>query len=255
VRVVVNHLTRMGEGLVCVAGIDPTTGMHIRPLTNRALRLKHVAGQGGVFNIGEVVDLGPVKHSGSPPEVEDREFREHLLHSAGRIGPAEFWDLLESRAQERLQLIFGRELRREGASCVTDSGQGIASLGCLVPTRVTDVVVERRRTPLGLRDSLRIALDVGRHHFVLPLTDLRFTRLHPSGSRWLFHRDLVDDARRRMLDGVPLVLSVGLSRPFRRHGDDSPKHWLQVNNIHLKDDPLWGIDSLSLPHLEDDLPE
>jgi hypothetical protein len=131
----------------------------------------------------------------------------------------------------------------------------MASLGCLVPSRVTDLVVERRHTPLGPRDSLRIALDVGRYHFVLPLTDLRFARLHHSGSRWLFHHELVADVRGRLLDGVPVVLSVGLSRAFQRSADDRPRHWLQVNNVHLRDGSLWGADSLALPHPEDALPE
>jgi len=32
---------------------------------------------------------------------------------------------------------------------------------------------------------------------------------------------------------------LGLTRPWRKRGDTAERHWLQVNNIHLRDDPLW----------------
>ena len=32
---------------------------------------------------------------------------------------------------------------------------------------------------------------------------------------------------------------VGLARAFRAQGDTQSRHWLQVNNIHLEDDPVW----------------
>jgi hypothetical protein len=42
--------------------------------------------------------------------------------------------------------------------------------------------------------------------------------------------------------GVPAILSVGLTRPFKRDKSDSWRHWLQVNNIHLADDPLGDLE-------------
>jgi hypothetical protein len=254
-RIVITHLTRMGTNLICVAGIDLDTGKHVRPLTNRLLRLSHCKPLGGVFSIGEIVDLGRTRPKGTPPEVEDQEFREHQLSTIGRIDPARLWEMLSDHADTRLQRIFGRDLEKIGTSCATMQGRGIASLGCLIPTRIIDLSVRRYPGDFVPREALRILLQIGDHEFSLPVTDLRFSKLHPSGSRWLFHRDLVDDVNARIADGVPVILSVGLSRPFQRNGTDGARHWLQVNNIHLKDDPLWGLDSLTLLHPDDAHPQ
>ena len=45
----------------------------------------------------------------------------------------------------------------------------------------------------------------------------------------------------RLARGVPCLLSVGLTRPFSSREGDAPVHWLQVNNIHLEDDPAWRL--------------
>jgi hypothetical protein len=45
----------------------------------------------------------------------------------------------------------------------------------------------------------------------------------------------------RLKSGVEAILSVGLTRPWQKRGDTAERHWLQVNNIHLKDDPLWQL--------------
>jgi hypothetical protein len=52
-------------------------------------------------------------------------------------------------------------------------------------------------------------------------------------------RDLVAGMQKRLEAGVEAILSVGLTRPWRKRGDTAERHWLQVNNIHLQDDPLW----------------
>jgi hypothetical protein len=45
----------------------------------------------------------------------------------------------------------------------------------------------------------------------------------------------------RLAQGVPALLSVGLTRPFSTRPDEPPLHWLQVNNLHLEDDPAWRL--------------
>ncbi len=49
------------------------------------------------------------------------------------------------------------------------------------------------------------------------------------------------DLDRRLRQGISVVLSVGLTRPFASSPDFLPVHWLQVNNIHLEDNPLWCV--------------
>ena len=39
--------------------------------------------------------------------------------------------------------------------------------------------------------------------------------------------------------GVECVLSVGLRQLYQRM--EPPRHWLQVNGVHLADDPLWTV--------------
>ena len=50
---------------------------------------------------------------------------------------------------------------------------------------------------------------------------------------------IVADLNQRLASGVRALLCVGLSRPFQKDGDSEPRHWLQVNSIHLEDNPVW----------------
>jgi hypothetical protein len=74
-RIVVNHLTRMQPGYICVAGLDEVTGQHVRPCLNGArLRTSLLQERGGPSDIAAVVDLGFARHIGQPPETEDYLF-------------------------------------------------------------------------------------------------------------------------------------------------------------------------------------
>ena len=44
-----------------------------------------------------------------------------------------------------------------------------------------------------------------------------------------------------MADSQGVLLSVGLTRKFRSSDGTTYRHWLQVNNIHLKEDPTWAL--------------
>lgn len=50
---------------------------------------------------------------------------------------------------------------------------------------------------------------------------------------------LADGLAARIRTGVPVILSLGLTRPWARPGDTVARHWLQVNNIHLQDNAAW----------------
>jgi hypothetical protein len=47
---------------------------------------------------------------------------------------------------------------------------------------------------------------------------------------------------------VPSILAVGLTRAYQKSPKGPTRHWLQLNNIHLQDDPL----GTSLPMSRDD---
>lgn len=50
--------------------------------------------------------------------------------------------------------------------------------------------------------------------------------------------DLINQINYRTQRGTPVILSIGLARPWQKPGDSIERHWLQVNNIHLKDNGL-----------------
>lgn len=49
------------------------------------------------------------------------------------------------------------------------------------------------------------------------------------------------DIAKRIKRGGPVILSMGLTQRFRKDKNSQPQHPLQVNNIHLEDDPLWTM--------------
>jgi hypothetical protein len=232
VKILVNHLTRMQPGFVCVAGLDIDTLEHVRPVLRYGrLTTDLVRPNGGPFDIGSVVDLGEATYVGHAPELEDYRFDPTTAKHLSDRGPDEFWRTLEAVARDDLADVFGPSLELWDDSGTVDVGEGNASLGCLRPEEPPWLYVDHRGT-------VRLVL-----HYLLPSVDLSVADLRSYEEDHRTPRqDLVADLDRRMKSGVETILSVGLTRPFRKIGDDAERHWLQVNNIHLRDDPLWRLD-------------
>ncbi len=230
-RIVVNHLTRMQQGYICVAGVDESK-QHIRPVHIGARLGTHLLRRrGGPFDIGAVVDLGPVQARPTPPEVEDHVFSEFRAQRVGDMSPADFWNLLHNVARPSLRAIFGEALTQRGHGCTIDVGTGRASLGCLTPKPGSSaLVVEQYEAP-----RLRLLVTDGEYDLSLSVTDLRFYEDDHRAIR----AAVVRDVAARLQRGVDLILSVGLARAWRRDESEPYRHWLQVNNLHLADDPLW----------------
>lgn len=230
-RILINHLTRMQAGYICVAGVDVDTLKHVRPvlrygrLTNDLIRPK-----GGPLDIGSVVDLGPTAYAGHPPELEDHHFDPAKTAWLFDHEPDDYWELLEGVARESLAEIFGPALDLWDESGTVDVGEGNASLGCLIPEKQPWLYVDHRGT-------IRLVLDYLMPSVNLSVNDLRLYETDHRTPR----RDLVESLQRRLKAGVEAILSVGLTRPWRKRGDTAERHWLQVNNIHLQDGPLWRL--------------
>ena len=232
--IVVNHLTRMQQGYMCVAGIDLDTGLHVRPVLNRQMTIDMLSVRGGPFDIARIVDLGKTKFVGKVPELEDHWFDAATAKHAGDMPRSEFWGLLQRTAGEKLGAIFGPDLERVGATCVVAEGCGLHSLGCYWASRgrlFVDHARERRR--------VRFAWQAGGHSFNVPVTDVR-----------LYGGDHVTPCVatiRRVAEQLGaesrVLVSVGLSRPYRKAADDPPRHWLQINNFHLENNPCWTLQS------------
>ncbi len=244
-KIVVTHLTRMQRGTVCAAGLDIETGQHVRPVPPMgALQSRMTSPRGGPFDMATVVDLGLTRPIPSPPEVEDHEITWWHARAVQHVDPGLFWETLSFVARPSLRELFGPALRTVGRSggrrAVTDAGAGQASLGVLVPGRRPRLLLDTK--PDG-RQVVRIEIADDRLAFSLSVTDLRLYA--DDGGRPAVGR--VQEIASRLARGVPALLSVGLTRPFSARQDEPPVHWLQVNNIHLSDDPCWRLVEDPLP--------
>lgn len=234
-RILVNHLTRMSAPHVCVAGLDIETGTHIRPLPfGQRLDMSSLASRGGIFDLGTIIDLGPVTPCGQPPEIEDVRFR---LDEADHVSPvfaSKFWERLESAARSSLSDIFGPDLRPDGkrpdrSKRSVPIGGGAASLGCL---RLRDAPT----LTVGPWQNVEIRFDDGSGTVVLAVTDVRFMDESLKKPMPAVVNRVAADLRRTS----QVILSVGLGRPYCPPDDGGPKrHWLQVNNVFFAEDPLW----------------
>lgn len=233
-KIVVNHLTRMQQGYMCVAGIDMDTGLHVRPVLDHQMTIDMLSLHGGPFDIGRIVDLGDTRFVGRVPEVEDRWFDAAMVRHTDDMPSDQFWDLLRRAVHEKLGTIFGPDLERVGSTCAVAETAGLRSLGCYWANNgrlFLDDSRDRRR--------LRFAWNAGGYSFNVPVTDIRlYADDHVTPCEPRIHHL----AERLSVESRVLV-SVGLSRPYRKSANDPPRHWLQINNFHLADNPCWTLQS------------
>lgn len=227
-RIIVNHLTRMQPGYICVAGVDLQTGKHVRPVQLGRLSRTRLTRFGGPFDIATLVDLGRVEYVGAAPKVEDYRFSFDEAHPYFVAAPRDFWYLLDHTAQRRLADIFGPEMRKHGGTCALPLGKGRASLGCLVPVGNPELVMSDSGT-------VRLHFNDGAFDVRASVTDIRLYEADQKTPRTA----VIDDIQRRINSGVGVILSVGVGHPWRKPDDMEERHWLQVNGIHLADNPVW----------------
>jgi hypothetical protein len=228
-KIVVNHLTRMQPGYICVAGLDLQTNAHVRPVLDRSrLTVNLLKRKGGPFDIAVVIDLGDTKPQGTPPEIEDHLFDPGQLTAVKELSAERFWKLLKSVSRSTITEIFGKKLQAQRKGCAVDEGTGSASLGCLLPAVPPEVFINSW-------GNIRARINDGVFNVELSVTDLRFYK----DDQHDIQPKVVTDVQRRIKKGIGVVISVGLARAFVAKGDNARRHWLQVNNIHLEDDPTW----------------
>lgn len=229
-RIVLSNITRMDAPRICIAGIEPDTGRHIRPTTGRSHLLTRalLTEEHGPFALGQLVELGELTPNPNPPEIEDYLFWPDRAQVVGRLSPNRYLEFLRSNAQHNLQTIFGKELERHNWNYAVEKGCGTSSLGVLRVRRKPDIQIDRYG-----KLRLRISRAADRPAY-LPVTDLRFVEADHKTIR----ADVVADVGARMRRGVEVYLMLGLARAFLRDGDDRERHWLQVNGICMADRPL-----------------
>ncbi|MDQ2805658.1 MAG: hypothetical protein M3Z04_01865 [Chloroflexota bacterium] len=227
-RIVVNHLTRMQPGYICVAGVDLATGRHVRPVSESGrLGTVLLVRERGPFDIAAVADLGQVKPAGQAPEWEDYRFERFKARRVESLAPADFWRSLTLVSATRLRDLFGPDLRPNGHGATVDVGQGKASLGCLAGVRPVLYI--------GADGKVRAQFRSEGFDLDLSVTDIRLYEADGLTPRAACMTDL----NRRLAAGVMVILSLGLGRAWLKAGEAVSHHWLQLNNLHLADDPAW----------------
>jgi hypothetical protein len=227
-QIVINHLTKMQPGYICVAGIDTQTKKHVRPTLGRRLDDTTAARHGGVFAIGDVVDIGSTTDDGTPPEIEDSRFNPDNLEFVESMLPTHFWKLLCGAGKTSLEDIFGKDLEQRGRSYAVLEGKGSASLGCLIL---------QKRSTLYVDGWGKLCISFENHNFIaqVKVNDLRMHKRDGT-----VNQKVVNAAISKIGGGHKVILSVGLARAFVAANDTERRHWLQVNNVHFANDPSWS---------------
>jgi hypothetical protein len=230
-RIVVNHVTRMTAPRICVAGIDPASVGHVRPITppDDLIARALLRDEGGPFGMGAEVDLGPVHPEGSPPETEDHRFVTARAQHVRDMEADEFLELLSRVSAPNLQGAFGPALERIRWKYAVEPGHGERSLAVVRaatrPTLEVDTTFDKPKLQLRYSDP--------EPPTYLPVTDVRFYETDHKTIRV----DAVEDVARRLRRGVGAFLMLGLARPWNAPGDDRERHWLQLNGLVLDDQP------------------
>ena len=128
--IVIDHLARLDDGSVAVAGIDGGHE-HVAPRAETGWDTAATSRAGGPFGVGELVDVGFSRRVGVPPLVEEREVEEANVRPLGRITDGDFWSLLETLGQDSLPAIYGDDLTRQpsGSACCAARGRPSCSGG------------------------------------------------------------------------------------------------------------------------------
>jgi hypothetical protein len=97
-------------------------------------------------------------------------------------------------------------------------------------------VLSTRPNP-GRPDQVRLQVGDGRFALDLGVTDVRLygpDHVTPD-------RERIAAVAARLRGGVQIVLALGLTRATAGTPDYPSVHWLQVNSLHLADEPGWRL--------------
>jgi hypothetical protein len=225
-RIIINHLTRMAPGYICVAGVDPDTGRHIRPVIRGRLPRTFLTLAGGPFDLENIVDIGSVTHIGRAPETEDHLFTPANARMLGKLNREEFWKVISDVSEGSWRGVFGDTLEQQDHGFAISENKGTVSLGCLRITTPPDL----ETTEFDGRSKIRMHVFNQGIEARLSVTDIRFyerDQITPKFSE-------IERVAQLLREGEESILSVGLARAWVKPGDTEPRHWLQLNNIHFR---------------------
>ena len=235
-EIIINHLTKMRWGYICVAGIA-RDGRHWRPVLephpdgrHTQLQRSLLRSNKGPFELGAVVDLGKVSEQPTPPHLEDVVFNPDKAKFLHHQQSESFIDRIAGAAKNSLHSIFGQELQPQSKTAAfTLEDQGRASLGVL-RLDDADLTAEHKYGKHAVRLEFEDP-DLGVKN--LKVNDLR---LWEEDQRTPAAGNI--EQLQGQLEGC--LISVGLTRAPKENSDIRirGKHWLQVNNIFPRHDPF-----------------
>ncbi len=231
-QIVVNHLTRMNEGRICVAGINPVSRRHVRPVSELGETFDRglLAANGAELRVTALVDLGDVSPHPDPPHSEDHLTSLTEIHLVRYLDRAEYLRALESVRVDSLADAFGQELHHSGRSFTLKEGAGSRSLAVLRKnTREIRVEIEKYHTT-G-EEKVRLACRLAGKEANLALTDLPLYK-----SDQALDREMIGKLQGQLAQANSCYLMLGLGRAWSPDPNQTePVHWLQANGIAVAD--------------------
>ncbi len=223
-RIIVNHITRMRNPRICVAGLDSSTLAAIRPTTppTDLITRTLLRSEGGPFGPGALVDLGVTVSEGVPPEIEDHRFVTTNARHVEDLSDDLYLAALAEVAASTITAAFGKDIVEvRSRKFAVPAGRGARSLAVLEVA-----------SPILLTDygNLYVIVDDGEIKAKLRVTDVRF---YESDHKTL-KQDLVKSVGRRLASDVETYAMLGLARAMV-DSDGGNVHWLQCNGICLAD--------------------
>lgn len=226
--IIVTDVTNMKGGHVCIAGIEPNTGICVRPqkMVNGNRYLTYTEAKASNIQPGSIL-RGNFTRANNPPQIPHVEdFLFSQLSLVGIASAADFRAVLEYSARPTIEAAFGRATNQKWFSENQPPQCSIATLKLTqVLTRLRFFVDERdgrKAIKAHVVDNSGIQLQY------LPIKDRRME----DHTKDILSSDY--GARKLMLfygEQNEVYLRLGIGRAWAPQGE-TPKHWLQINGIY-----------------------
>ncbi len=226
-QIMINHVSRLRGNKIAVAGLDlANPGRHVRPMLNDFDALLESKTNGSsVFSLGAIVNLTGTSASKASHHGDEHVITYVRAKKVAQLHPIEVWRTLGDIARPTLRSIFGDDVQLLSHRYVIERFRARSGFGCLRIMHTATLYKGYRYARLRWLSDGRIV--------DCPVTD---ARLYDRSGAVRDH--LIAHLNERIKHGEALIVTVGLSRGFRRPGGRRELHWIQINNLYLETDPL-----------------
>jgi hypothetical protein len=231
-KIIVTDLTRFNnQGLVCFAGIDPTTGACIRPF------LTNVKARGDYLDFNSVKDHKIIpgsflegeftkKPNPSRPHTEDHFVPQ--LSTSGNATSDEFMAVLEQTSSTTITQGFGSSPANKFYAVANPPAISIFTLKLTKPREQFALITDDQYGPAVFKAHITDASGFGLRY--LKVTDLGFSdHVKSIEAKDPYLKDLNAFLQKQEV----LYLRIGLGQAYAPQGDLTRRgYWLQLNGIY-----------------------